>query len=275
VRLSIILSIWSTEVYGSIFIFVGNAPARTIGISFQYSWYGQNMKFAIFIDAPEPQNRAPFLDWFSREYLPGMLSAAPSCCGCVIRRELVRSSMPDWAAAPTDKGQKLAPSDVVLELWFPSTEDFRREILTSEKRLRKAGAHFLSLCVVPRLQKDPRFAEAGPHGARPGVTLVAPIKWRTDVTAEFGAARWQQHTAIALRSQPVLTKYEQNVVKEVISWTSGTPAIDAYADFSFASLDDMVSRFIFTEEEGQDISNFVGSFQAVLYGDAEPGVPRR
>jgi hypothetical protein len=124
--------------------------------------------------------------------------------------------------------------------------------------------------VLPRLQKDPRIAEAGPSGKRPEITFIIGMKWRSDVTAAYGQSEWHEHTAIALRAQPALTKYEQNVVTEVISWTPGTPVMDAFGDFSFRTVSDLVNKFIVTEEEVTDMTTCAGGFHTAYLGDAEP-----
>jgi hypothetical protein len=59
------------------------------------------------------------------------------------------------------------------------------------------------------------------------------LKWLPGVAAEQAAKYWAEHAPIALRAQPAMTKYEQNLVTEVTSWTRGTLApADWFAEAS-------------------------------------------
>jgi hypothetical protein len=228
------------------------------------------LKFVTFACAPEGQGREAFQKWFVEDHLPALVIAAPALRGGLIRRRIEPPDASILAAPPVDPVRDIAPYDIVMETWLPSAEDFRREVRPLERRLRAVNSRYVSYSVLPRLQKDPRIAEAGSAGKRPEVTCIASVKWLPGVSAEVASQHFLEHTAVALRTQPILTKYEQNIVTEVISWSPQTPAIDAYSDFSFKTIADMVSRFLVTEEEKQDVANFVGLFQAAFLRDAEP-----
>jgi hypothetical protein len=228
------------------------------------------MKIVTFASAPTDQPREAFQTWFQQNHVPALIEAAPSLCGGLVRR-VIEPPDPSILAAPApDPRTEMAPYDLVMELWLPTAEDFRREVRPLEQRLRAAGSRYISYAIEPRLQKDPRIFEAGRMGRRPEVTCIAAVKWLAGVSAEVAERHYREHLPVALRTQPVLTKYEQNLVREVISWTPGTPSIDAYSDFSFNSIREMTSRFLVTEEEMQDAASFVGVFQAAFLGDAEP-----
>jgi hypothetical protein len=227
------------------------------------------MKLVTYISAPEGQSRDAFQAWFKDKYLPGLIKGAPSLCNGVFRRRIDAPPAFNFDAHITE----IAQCDVLLELWFPSTEDFRREVLPIEQQLKKAGCKVISYAIYPRLVKDARATEAGPNGRRPKVTLVGSIKWLAGVPTQVARDHYEVHASIALRTQPVLTKYEQNIVMEVVSKSPGTSAIDAYSDFSFASIEDMTKRFVTTEEELTDIADFLGSALVTFFGDAEPVGP--
>jgi hypothetical protein len=229
------------------------------------------MKFVTFLRAPEGQPREAFQDWCAREHLPAVKDRAPSFRGGVARRKTPPPPMPkaEGGEAPFDVDPGLS-YDMLLELWLPSSEDFRREVLPCEQPLRERGCRFASYAILPRLQKDPRVAEAGAAGRRPELTYVLAMRWLPNVTREFASQEWADHSAIALRCQPRMSRYEQNLVIETISWTRDVSLIDAYADFSFPTVDDFVSGFVVTEEELQDMSGLVGSFDAAFLSDAEP-----
>jgi hypothetical protein len=227
------------------------------------------MKFVTFVQTPERLEREQFQRWFAQEHLPALLKASPSLRGCVIRR---RVEPPDGIATmllPTaDSAKAFLSYDIVQETWFPSSEDFRREVLPVEKRFRMIGSRHSSYSVMPSLQKDPRIAEAGPRGKRPEVTFIALMKWAAGVTPEAAQQQYRDHIPIALRNQPALTKYEQHIVVESISRTPGTPTFDAFGDFSIRTMQEM-ARWLPTEEENVDVSEFVGQFHVTFLSDAE------
>lgn len=228
------------------------------------------MKFATFAAAPAGQDRKTFQDWFGREYIPAVVANAPTLRGGVWRRRVdaPKGAFSLDAAAEATCG--IAPYDVVMELWFSSLEDYRREVRPVEQRLHDIKSTFSSYSVLPRIQKDPRIAEAGSKGKRPEITFIMGMGWKPNVMAAYGQSEWHEHTAIALRAQPALTKYEQNVVTEVISWTPGTPTMEAFGDFSIRTVSDLVNKFIVTEEEVTDMSTCAGAFHVAYLGDAEP-----
>jgi hypothetical protein len=232
------------------------------------------MKLVTFATAPVGQARETFQRWFAEEYVRSVRKGAPSLCGGVIRRKAEIGNALSFEIPPTDPITGIAPCDVMMELWFPASEDFRREVIPLEERLTTIGSRFISYAVSPRLQKDPRIVEAGPGGTRPALTFVIAVRWLPNITAEFADREWQEHAAVALRTQPAMTKYEQNTVLEVISYTPGTPAINIYADFSFKTAEEMAKGFVFTREEQQDTATFCGMALPQRFGDAEPIGPR-
>jgi hypothetical protein len=228
------------------------------------------MKFVTVVRAPSGQQRQSFQDWCAEDFLPGLRAAAPSLRAGVVRRKIASPyPTPPTGAAPYDDDRSMA-YDVMLEMWLPCSEDFRREVLPAQARLREIGCEYASCAVLPRLQKDPRAAEAGASGRRPELTYVLSIRWQPTVTAEFASQDWDQHSAIALRAQKSMSKYEQNVVIEKISWTPGATVADAFADFSFPTRDDFLTGFVVTEEELQDMNGLVGAFTATFLSDADP-----
>jgi hypothetical protein len=143
-------------------------------------------------------------------------------------------------------------------------------MLPLERRLAERDLRYASYHVTPRLQLDPRIAEAGPAGVRPGITTVCAIRWKRDMTAAQASALWARHAGIALRAQTAITKYEQNVVEEVISWSNGVVPIDALADFSHPSVEACRDGLFATREEMQDTSGFVEAGRFSYLGDALP-----
>lgn len=228
------------------------------------------MKFVTFAGRPENQDRKTFQDWIIKDYLPGVRAKTPTLRGGVVRRRIDAPKGAFALDAAAEKACGIQPYDVIIEYWMSTAEDFRREVRPQEQRLRDLGAKFVSYFVVPRLQKDPRMAEAGATGKRPEITLVMPMTWKAGVTREFGEHEYNEHAAIALRAQPYMTKYEQNLVKEVISWTPDTPAFEAFGDFTYRTVSDLVNKFIVTEEEVTDMSTCAGAFHVGYFGDAEP-----
>jgi hypothetical protein len=226
------------------------------------------MKFVTFAAAPPGQNFKEFQEWFAVEYAPGMVKAL-SLRGCIMRRRLDLPGFAPFENYNLDPEKDMAPFDVVMESWFPAPDDFRREIMPLEQKLKEAGSRHITYSVTARLQKDPRLAEAGRFGGRPEVTFIGAIKWLDGMSAAEADEHWLGHVPVALRTQPLLTKYEQNVVNDVISWTPQTPAIHGYADCSIRTLEDLTKRFSATDEEKQDASRFVGKFHATYLGDAE------
>jgi len=227
------------------------------------------MKFVSFVTAPEGHNQREFVEWFINEHVPAILEGAATLRGGVTRRRIEPPAHIQLPMSPVTRDE-IMPCDILMELWFSSCEDFRREIIPIERRLRAERASFISYRVTPRLQKDPRIVEAGATGSRPEITFIGSLKWLPGISPAFAADEWDEHTAIALRVQPTMTKYEQNLVREVISRSPGMPPIDAYADFSFNKVADFVSSFAYTEEEAQDVSTFRHRTLVTFFEDAEP-----
>ena len=231
------------------------------------------MKFASLVAKPDSMSNDEFASWFLGQHLPKFRESATMFQGCVVRTRTdplggQGLSGLGWTG-PIPDPSEIGACDIVMETWLPSGEDFRREIMPGEERLREVGASFASYAVAPYLQKDPRLAEAGAAGRRPEVTFISTVKWQKGIDPEFAVGEWAQHTAIALRRQPILTKYEQNIVSEIMSWTHGYPIIDAYGDFAFDKKDDLVSKFRVSNEEIQDAGQFVGLSEVTFFGDAQ------
>lgn len=228
------------------------------------------MKFATFLEAPVGRARSDFQNWFEVDFVPRMVSAAPTMRGCVYRR--VRES----PGTPIDEISHTAPDfgsfDVLMESWFSSPEDFRREILPTLHTLGDISARNISYRVTPRLQMDPRTSESGPTGRRPEITVVCSMKWADAVTQTEASAAWGRHAGIALRCQTAISKYEQNIVDEVMCWTPGVRPIDAYADFSFSTIAECQKGFRATPEERQDTSGFVQAGRFSYLDDARPAI---
>lgn len=224
------------------------------------------MKFMTLIKAPADQTRAAFQSWFASSFVPRLSAEAPNIRGGVFRDVIDSPGTPmDRISAIPDPD--FGDYDILLETWFSSTEDFRREILPLLKDL---STRHISCLVTPRPQLDPRITESGAAGKRPEITVVCVIKWRDDRSPRQASQAWLRHAAIALRAQRAITKYEQNVVDEVISWGSGAEAIDALADFSFATVADCQAGFVATPEERQDTAGFVRAGRFLYLGDARP-----
>lgn len=231
------------------------------------------MKFSTLIATPPSMSDEEFAAWFKQEHIPALAKESPLFAGCLVRTSIdplegKGLSGVGWTG-PTPDPSEIAPCDVLMEIWLPSSEDFRREILPSEDRLREIGATFSSYAVKPFLEKDPRLAEAGRTGTRPELTFISTVKWQPQLTADYAAGQWAEHAAIALRRQKILTKYEQNIVREVISWSDNSPTIDAYGDFSFDRIDDLLQKFRVSIEEIQDAGQFVYLSGVSFFGDAE------
>ena len=228
------------------------------------------MKFTSFITGPSGQSRSAFQDWFLRDYAPALVRSCPNLRDGVVRRVI---DTPRGAHALDAAGEAacgIAPYDVALELWLSSTEDFRREVLKQEDVLREMDASYATYLVTPKLHKDPRAAEAGPAGRRPEITFIIPIRWKPSVDPAFAEEDWDQHAAIGLRTQRLFTKYEQNIVRDVISWSGQAPAIDAYGDISMRTIEDLVNGYSFSLEEAQDLDRILGGFRIDYLGDARP-----
>jgi hypothetical protein len=226
------------------------------------------MKFATFLEAPAGQARSEFQNWFAVDFVPRMVAAAPTMRRCVYRR--VRDS----PGTPIDEISRVEPDfgsfDILMESWFSSTGDFRREILPMQHSLGRMSARHISYRVTPRLQMDPRTSESGPTGRRPEITVICSIRWADTVTPAEASALWNRHAGIALRCQTAITKYEQNIVDEVMCWTPGVKPVDAFADFSFRTVVECQSGLRATTEERQDTSGFVQAGRFTYLDDARP-----
>ena len=226
------------------------------------------MKFATFIEAPAGGVEA-LQQWVATDYVPRIAAETRTLRGCVYRLARPSPGTPfDAAVAALDPN--FGKLDALIESWFSSAEDFRREMLPLERHLAQRNLRYASYHVTPRLQLDPRIAEAGPNGVRPGITTVCAIRWKPSLTPEKASAYWARHAGIALRAQTAITKYEQNVVEEVISWSKGVIPIDAFADFSHPSVEACRDGLVATREEMQDTSGFVEAGRFSYLGDAQP-----
>lgn len=225
------------------------------------------MKFATFIEAPAGGVEA-LQQWIVRDYVHQIPTAAPTLRGCVYRlcQESPGTFFDTLPMMKTDFGK----FDVLIESWFSSAEDFRREMLPLQKPFEPRNLRYANYHVIPRLQLDPRIAEAGPNGVRPGMTTICAIGWKAGVPRDEASVRYDRHAAIALRAQSAITKYEQNIVEEVISWSDGIVPMDAYADFSHPSVETCRAGLLATPEERQDTSGYVGAGRFSYLGDAQP-----
>jgi hypothetical protein len=186
--------------------------------------------------------------------------------GCVQRTVRESPGTPIDAISSTDPD--FGSFHVLIESWFSSVEDFRREVLSVLDSLGAVSARHISYLVTPRLQLDPRISESGPDGHRPAITVVCSIRWKDGIAPARASELWEHHAAIALRCQTAFTKYEQNVVDEVLSWAPGITPVDAYADFSFRTVEDCRVGLRATPEERQDTSGFVQAGRFAYFDDA-------
>lgn len=226
------------------------------------------MKFASFLKGPPDQSRDVFQAWVRSDYRAALMRAAPTLRGCVSRD--VRDVLGTPIDAITSPHDMFGTFDVLIESWFSSVEDFRREILPAEERLRSIGAGVASYHVNPRLELDPRISEAGSTGRRPEVTMICALSWNSGMDGARAAELWARHAGVALRAQPAVTKYEQNVVIEAISWTDGFELFDAFADFSAARIAHCRRALALSLEEAQDSQRFAAKGCFSYLDDAEP-----
>ena len=232
------------------------------------------MKFVTFAAAPAGEAPETFQAWFVDDYARDFAAAND------LATAIVRQSVMPPGAAPQGRGDQADPAHLpfhaILEVWLPTAEDFRRIASVTERSLRSRGVRYVSYRVTPSLEKDPRFAEAGTGGARPGITYVTPVRWLPGLSPAEARRHWDEHVPAALRVHASMSKYERNWVDEVMSWSADAVPVDAYADFSFAGVDEW-DRFFPDDaarlEISQDIASFIHSGSGLFLGDAE-GVRR-
>ncbi|MGE0774387.1 MAG: hypothetical protein AB7G25_14435 [Sphingomonadaceae bacterium] len=233
------------------------------------------MKFATFIAAESGAEAGAFHQWLLQAYAASFVQAADGLISAVIRLSVETPTVVRTSGA-TAKEPEAAhlPYHALLESWFATTEDFRKTARKVEPMLRQRGARFVSYRVTPWLEKDPRQAEAGPDGTRPALTLITPVKWLPGLAKSEARRHWDEHVGTALRVHVGLSKYERNWAEEIMSWSDGAEPVDAYADFSFRTIEDYTDRFFPDDgdrlEISQDIANFIASGSVLLLGDARP-----
>jgi hypothetical protein len=225
------------------------------------------MKFATFITMQAGGQRGAFQQWFAQDVIPGLEGNAPTIRG-MVWRDACDSPGTAFDAMNALADPQFSPCEILLETWFSSTEDFRRELLPLHGLVEARGGRAASYHVTPRIQLDGRIAEAGPQGSRPAITAVCAIRWKDGLGRAEASLRYNAHAAIALRCQKTMTRYEQNIVEEVIGWSGGIVPIDAYADFSFRTVDDCRTGLVATHEEMQDTSGYIGAGRFFYLGDA-------
>lgn len=221
------------------------------------------MKFATFLVAPSVSQRSAFQQDFVEGFVPRLLSDAATLRGHVYR--LAVDSPGTFFDAPEHAQDSIC--DVLLETWFSSAEDFRREVLPLHALAEAQGGRCISYHVTPRIQLDGRVATGGPNGARPEITAVCAIGWKKGIGRAEASERYDRHAAIALRCQKTMTRYEQNIVEEVLGWTPGMEPIDAFADFSFRTVEDCRNGLFAMPEELQDTSGYIGAGRFFYLGD--------
>lgn len=227
------------------------------------------MKFATFVERPNGMSEAAFRSWFTENYLHAFKAVTPNLRGALLRFAKDFGSMPlDSAAKPGDS--EFLAVGAILETWFSSDEDFRREALTIERHFDVAECRYFSCAVTPRLQKDARISEAGSEGRRPEVTAIVSLLWKDAIAAGTASEHYDRHAAIALRAQKGWTKYEQNLVHDVISCSRGVHPVDAYADLSFPDAETVRQTFVVTQEEVHDTSAFIKRARCSYFPDAQP-----
>jgi len=227
------------------------------------------MKFATFITGPTPAQRKEFQRWFVQDIVSQLRSSAPTLRGSVYR-EVRDSPGTFFDSRNATREPNFGQCDILLETWFSAAEDFRRELLPLHAKFAEKSAHYASYHVTPRLQLDPRIAEAGVQGGRPEITAVCSIQWKRGMSREEASARYNRHAAIALRWQAAITKYEQDIVEEVIAWSGDIVPIDAFADFSFRTVSDCQMGLKASREEMQDTGGYVRAGHFIYLGDAQP-----
>ena len=226
------------------------------------------MKFTTFLKPPQGLGRNDFYGWFKQTYVRNLVNRGSEIRRAVYRCEVDAPDFDDTQGLPRRPATN--GISVVVELWLPTADHFADVMSSSLGPLSELGGEYASYHVRPRLQADPRVAEAGANGSRPEVTMIACVQWRRDISADQASAIWDDHASIALSKQPALTKYEQNIVERVMGTNSLLPPIDAYGDFSLRTISDAVSRFIPTPEERQDGARFIETATFSYFGDAEP-----
>ena len=231
------------------------------------------MKFVTLATKPNSMSCDQFALWFKEEHVPHFRKSAVMAEACLVRTRtnpLGEEGLAEMGwDGPMPDPTEIAPCDILMEIWLPTGEDFRREILPGEDRLRDIGATFASYAVTPYLQKDPRVFEAGATGRRPEVTFVSTIQWKPTVEHEWATREWAAHAEIAIRRAPALTKYEQNIVCQNMSWSNDYPMINAFGDFAFDTVEDLKNRFRVSVEEIQDAFQFVHLSDVTFFGDAQ------
>jgi hypothetical protein len=232
------------------------------------------LKFATFIAAEDGATIDTFHQWLVDDYAKAFARDADGLVSAVIRLSVEPPAAVRTAGSAKTPETAHLPYHALIESWFATTEDFRKTARKVEPKLRERGARFVSYRMTPWLEKDPRQVESGPDGTRPVLTLITPVKWLPELPKSEARRHWDEHVGTALRVHVGLSKYERNWVEEVMSWSVGAEPVDAYADFSFRTLEDYTERFFPGDadrlEITQDIANFIASSSALVLGDARP-----
>jgi hypothetical protein len=232
------------------------------------------MKFVTFAAASAGESIIAFQRWFAGEYAPKFNGDLHGLLGAVMRLSQPAPAGGGTLHDPAEPAMDAAhlPFHALLESWFVTAEDFRAAARIAEPTLRARGTRFVSYRVTPHLEKDPRIAEAGAGGTRPGMTFITPVTWLAGLSRTEARRHWDEHVSSALRIHGGLTKYERNWVDEVVSWSADAKPVDAYADFSFRTRQDFVEKFFAGEadllEVTQDIANFIGTASTLFLDDA-------
>ena len=153
------------------------------------------MKFATFITGPADGQRGAFQQWFAGA-IADVLARAPTLRGHVWR-DACDSPGTAFDAMNDLADPAFSPCELLLETWFSSTEDFRRELLPLHALVEGQSGRAASYHVTPRIQLDGRVAEAGPGGQRPEITAVCAIRWKDGLGRAEASERYNRHAAIA------------------------------------------------------------------------------
>jgi hypothetical protein len=107
------------------------------------------MKFATFIECGVQSGIDSRTDWFSGVYLPALRESGPTLRGAVWRSVQTLADMP-LKGSHAEDGLGV-DYDILLETWFSSDEDFRREARAVEHLIAETGGRFISYRVTPNL----------------------------------------------------------------------------------------------------------------------------
>lgn len=212
-----------------------------------------SMHFLSFMRAREGRDPQVFQQWYLGEFAPRLGRDQ-----FALRRHLVNVCVtgPTELRTVHDSDDPRARYEIVDEMWFDSSDEFRRAMLGPGARDLADAVDVMNCYQVSDTVVLDRRRDTPPRTE--GYKLLRELLFHEDLPDAAAKRLWTHHGKLALQVHVGMTHYLQHWIEEVL--TSGTPRVRGISQLFFPSRDELVQRYYESPRGRAEILHDTGHF---------------